>query len=112
MTGAELSRSKDHYFYNLVFMPTVRFTYFHHPYVNLYSGLGFGMDINGGTEQDAYKRYTDVGAAINLTVFGISANYKNGFMAVDFGGLFALKNKNTIFMASSRIINVSIGARF
>ena len=33
--GAELSRSGGHYFYNLVFMPTIRFTYFHHEYVTL-----------------------------------------------------------------------------
>ena len=111
-TGAEISRSKDHYFYNLVLMPTVRFTYLYHPNVNLYSGIGLGMCINSGTEQDAYARYTDFGAALNLTVFGISANYQRWFMTVDFGGLYALKNMNTIYMASSRIINVSIGARF
>ena len=111
-TGAVLNIDKNHYFYNLVIMPTVRFTYYHHPNVNLYSGLGFGMCINGGTEHDAYNRYTDLGAALNLTVFGISANYQRWFMTVDFGGMYALKDMNTIFMASSRIINVSIGARF
>lgn len=111
-TGAELSRDKKCYFYNIVFMPTVRFTYYHHPNVNLYSGLGFGMDINGGTETNAKGHKTDVGAAINLTVFGVSANYKRWFATVDFGGMYALKNKNTIFMAGSRIINVGIGARF
>ena len=41
--GAEINRSKGHYFYNLVIMPTVRFTYFHHENVNLYSGLGIGL---------------------------------------------------------------------
>jgi hypothetical protein len=93
-------------------MPTIRFTYFHHPYVNLYSGLGIGMDINGGTETNAYGFHNDIGAAINLTVFGVSANYDRWFAAVDFGGMYALKNKNTIFLLSSRMINVSIGARF
>ena len=110
--GAEVSRDPGHYFYNLVFMPTVRFTYFHHEYVNLYSGLGVGIGINGGTETNAYGKYTDVGAAINVTLFGVSANYDRWFWTVDFGGLYSLKNANAIFMASSRIINVGFGARF
>ena len=110
--GAELSRSGGHYFYNLVFMPTIRFTYFHHEYVNLYSGIGIGMDINGGTETNAKGQRTEVGAAVNFTVFGVSANYKRWFWTVDFGGMYALKNANAIYMASSRIINVGLGARF
>ena len=110
--GIEQSRDPKHYFFNCIIMPTIRFTYFHHPYVNLYSGFGIGMDINGGTETNAYGFHNDVGAAINLTVFGVSANYDRWFAAVDLGGMYALKNKNTIFLLSSRMINVSIGARF
>ena len=110
--GEGLSRDKGHYFYNLVIMPTIRFTYYHHEYVNLYSGLGVGMDINGGTERDSRGRRTVVGGAVNLTVFGISANYNRWFWTVDFGGMFALRDANTIFMAGSRIINVGLGARF
>ena len=110
--GQEVARQSGEHFYNLVIMPTVRFTYYHHEYVNLFSGLGFGMDINGGTETNAKGWHTDVGAAVNITVFGVSANYDRWFATVEFGGLYALKNANTIFMASSRIINVSIGARF
>lgn len=110
--GTEVARDPGHFFYNLVFMPTIRFTYFHHEYVNIYSGLGFGMGINGGTETNAKGKKTDVGAAVNLTLVGFSANYDRWFMAVDFGGLYSLKNANYIFLASSRIINVSIGARF
>ena len=110
--GEELARDKGHYFYNLVIMPTIRFTYYHHEYVNLYSGLGVGMDINGGTERDSRGRRTVVGGAVNLTVFGISANYNRWFWTVDFGGMFALRDANTIFMAGSRIINVGLGARF
>lgn len=111
-TGKELSRDPKHFFYNLVVMPTMRFTYFHHEHVNLYSGLGFGMDINGGTELGVNGKKTDVGMAFDLTYFGVSANYGRWFGAVDLGGLFALQNKDVIFMMSSRIINVSIGARF
>ena len=110
--GEVISRNPHHYFFNLVFMPTIRFTYFHHPNVNLYSGLGLGLGINGGTEVNGKGRHTDVGAAINFTVFGVSANYQRWFWTVDFGGLYSLKDANTIFMASSRIINVGLGARF
>ena len=110
--GVELSRSDQQYFYNLVIMPTVRFTYFHHPNVNLYSGIGIGMDINGGTEVNGYGQHTVVGFAINGTVFGVSANYDRWFMTVDFGGLTALRDANNFYMAVSRIINVGIGARF
>ena len=110
--GMEVGRNNNQFFCNIVIMPTVRFTYYHHPYVNLYSGLGFGMDINSGTETNAKGRHTDVGAAVNITVFGVSANYQRWFATVDFGGMTALKNKNVIFMALSRMINVSVGARF
>jgi len=111
-TGAEISRDKGRHFYNLVIMPTVRFTYFHHENVNLYSGLGIGLGINGGTEVNGQGKKTDIGAAVNFTVFGVSANYNRWFWTVDFGGLYSLKNANAIFMASSRIINIGLGARF
>ena len=110
--GEELSRDKGHYFYNLVIMPTVRFTYFHHPNVNLYSGLGLGVVVNGGTETDTQGRHTVAGAAVNVTVFGVSANYDRWFCTVDFGGMTAMQNANAIFMALSRMINVGVGVRF
>ena len=111
-TGAEYMRDPGHYFYNAVLMPTARFTYFHHPYVNLYSAVGLGMGINGGTELNSKGHKTDVGLAFNLTVIGVSANYRNFFTTMDFGGMTSLKDTNTIFMLGSRIINVGIGVRF
>lgn len=110
--GAELARNSNNYFYNLVIMPTIRFTYFHHEYVNIYSGLGIGVDINGGTELDGNGRKTAAGAAVNFTLVGVSANYKRWFCAFDFGGMYALKNANAIYMLKSRMLNFSIGARF
>ena len=110
--GTEVSRDPNHHFFNLVIMPTVRFTYYHHENVNLYSGLGLGLGINGGSEVNAKGKKTDVGAAVNVTVFGVSANYNRWFMTTEFGGLTSLKNMNTVYMLCSRIINVSIGARF
>ena len=110
--GTELARNKNNYFYNIVIMPTVRFTYFHHEFVNIYSGLGIGLGINGGTEVDGLGKHTALGAAVNFTLVGISANYQRWFCAFDLGGLYSLKNANAIYMASSRILNFSIGARF
>ena len=110
--GTELSRDKNHYFYNLVFMPTIRFTYFFHPNVNIYSGLGLGMDINGGSEANAMGKKTEVGMAVNITAIGVSANYERWFMALDLGGMTAMQNKNAIYMVASRMINFSVGARF
>lgn len=110
--GAVITKDPGHFFCNVVIMPTVRFTYFHHPNVNIYSGLGFGIGINSGTEKDFHDRLTDVGAALNLSVIGVSANYKRWFWTVDFGGLYSLKNFSTIFLASSRMINVGLGVRF
>ena len=48
----------NHNFYNLVIMPTVQFTYLYHEYVSLHSGIGIGLNINGGSEQDIYGNYT------------------------------------------------------
>ncbi|MBR3407283.1 MAG: hypothetical protein IKG86_00380 [Paludibacteraceae bacterium] len=110
--GVEIARDPGHYFYNVTIMPTFRFTYFHHENVNLYSGLGLGLVINGGTEQNAFGNRTETGFAANFTVLGISANYKRWFASVEFGGLYGLRNANTIYMASSRIFSASIGARF
>lgn len=108
----EVSRERNQHFYNIVLMPTLRFTYLHLDYVNLYSGFGIGMDINGGTEKNMKGNNTAIGAAMNLTVIGVSANYDRYFGAFDLGGMFAMQNKNTVYMLGSRIMTVSIGVRF
>lgn len=109
--GKEISRSDRQYFYNVVVMPTIRFTYINHPYATLYSGLGIGVDINGGTERNQLGQTTEMGLAVNLTLIGTSINYDRWFFSLDFGGLTALRNKNSIYMAFSRMINVGIGVR-
>ena len=110
--GNIVSQEAGHNFYNIVIMPTIRFTYLHHEYVNLYSGIGIGLGINGGTETNGLGHKTDAGMAINFSVIGISANYQRWFWAFEVGGLYSLKNANTIFLASSRILNASLGVRF
>ena len=110
--GVETVRSTRRYFYNAVAMPTIRFTYFNHPNVRIYCGLGAGIGINGGTEMNANHHKTDVGLAVQLTLLGVSANYGRWFIAADLGGLTSLRDKNTVFMAMSRIVSASAGVRF
>ena len=99
-------------FYNVSILPTVRFTYFHHPYVNLYSSIGLGIDINGGSETDIKGKHTACGAALDIAILGLSAGKDRWFGSVEVGGLSALKNKGTIFMMASRIVTVGVGCRF
>lgn len=111
-TGAVLNRVGREYCYNVVIMPTFRFTYLWHPNVNLYSGLGLGLDVNGGTEVDIDGKHTEVGAAVNFTILGCSVNYKRYFAAVEYGGLYALRNFDYIYMMKSRMFTASVGVRF
>ena len=110
--GIETNVSERKYFYNAVVMPTIRFTYISHPNVHLYSGLGLGMDINGGTEPNSKGNKTEIGLAANITFIGVSANFSRCFFSFDFGGMLALRDKNTIYMAMSRIMSVGFGVRF
>lgn len=111
-TGHEVGRVNDRDFYNIILMPTIRFTYFHHPYVNLYSGLGAGMGINTGTEVNGKGFHTDIGMAAYICVLGLSANYKRCSAHIDLGGMYSIRDKNTIFLASSRMVSVGLGVRF
>lgn len=107
----EVGNTREH-FYNLCLIPTVRFTYFHSPYVNIYSAVGLGLDINGGTETDIHGKHVAVGAALDMAVLGLSAGANNWFGSIEVGGLSAMKNKGTIFMFASRILTVGVGYRF
>ena len=110
--GAVIGTDPGHYFANIVVMPTIRFTYLHHPYVNLYSGLGIGAGFNTGTEVNPKGQHTDVGYAVDLRVIGLSVTYKRFAFNIDAGGLYSVKDMNTIFMVSSKIISASIGVSF
>lgn len=110
--GDETARDKNHSLFNIVLMPTIYFTYFHHPYVSLYSGLGVGLDINGGTETDAMGRKTVAAPAFNLSLLGVSAWYRNWFLAVELGAMLAFNDGQNIYLGGSRLISASIGVTF
>ena len=103
--------TKD-YFYNIALLPTLRFTYFHHPYVNLYSSLNIGLLVNAGTEQDMKGRHTACAPAFGITALGVKVGRKHIFASIEIGGLSALAGKNYIYMVGSRIFTASIGCNF
>lgn len=110
--GEEHKREANQSLYNLIAMPTIYFTYLHHEYVSLYSGLGFGLDINGGTETDLNGRTVVCAPAFNLTLLGLSVNYQRWFATVDIGGLMALNGGQKIYLFGSKIFSASIGFTF
>lgn len=99
-------------FYNIGLMPTVRFTYFRKGIVSMYSGVGVGLNINGGSEKDYLGRYTVCAPLLNLTAYAVSVNWlPNWFATFEIGGLFALNGKQEVFMLGSRLFSISIGYR-
>lgn len=101
-----------HSYYDLSILPTVRFTYYHHPWVKLYSGLMVGMTINGGTEKNEFGKKTVCYPGIGITALGVQVGQKGFYGAVELGGLSALKSMKDIALFSSRMFTVSVGYKF
>ena len=99
-------------YYNLSFFPTVRFTYFRKGIVTMYSGLGVGLNFNGGTETDYLGRKTICAPLVDITAYAISLDFGNFCGTFEIGALNSVLGKNTIFMAGSRLLSLSIGYRF
>lgn len=106
--GKQYLASSDHrFFYDLCIMPSFRFTYFHHEWVNLYSGLQLGLGIHG----DYQGRY-ELGYAAGLTALGLSVGRDHWFGTVEVGGLNNVQSLTAIYLIWSRWFNVSVGYRF
>ena len=110
--GNELDKLYTAWFANISLMPVIRFTYYEKNLVRLYSGLGFGLNINTGTEQDYKGRTTACSGVLNLTLLGVSVGNEHVFGSVELGGMFAMANKQEIYMCDSRIFTASFGVRF
>ena len=110
--GKELEREVNHSFHNIAIVPTVRFSYYRHEYVSLYSAIGAGLNINTGSELDYHHRKTALAPALNLTVLGMSVGNEKWFGAVEFGGLYSLLNMHEVYLAGSRMFTLSVGCRF
>ena len=59
-----------------------------------------------------YGRTVVCAPAVNLTLIGISAWYKEWFASVDLGAMLSMTNGQTIYMFGSRIFSVAIGVTF
>ncbi len=93
--------------YNTCIMPVVRFTYYHSKWVNLYSGVGIGVNIasdNAGAAEAA--------VGFNLNFFSVAVGNEHWFGAVELGMLNSLQNQNRVYMLGSRLLSASVGYRF
>lgn len=112
MVSWENAQPGNHNFHNISMMPEVRFTYFRRGRVEMYSGLGVGLNINTGTELDWKNRTTACAPAFDLTLYGVSVGCEHWFCSFEIGGLNSFNNfKNEVYMVGSRIFTVSIGYR-
>jgi len=102
-----------HNYYNLCFLPTIRFTWYHSEWVNIYTAAFGGLCINGGTERDVMTgKKTICYPAFGLTMLGCQIGKKGWYGTVEWGGLSALKDVNSIVMVSSRILSVGVAYQF
>ena len=111
-TGKEIDRIKNKSFWNLAVMPTFRFTWFNREHISLYSSIGAGIGINGGTETDYLGRHTLCAVAVDIAPIGITAEWDRWFISGELGGLYSMKNTVSIFMLNSRILSIGAGVRF
>lgn len=93
--------------YNLVAMPTVRFDYFNHEIVSLYSGLGAGVLL----AFDNQKR-TELAPALNLNFIGVQVGKGHWSGSAELGLMAALSGGNKIYMLGSRLFSVSLNYRW
>lgn len=110
--GAVVLRDANRSCTNLAFVPTVRFTYFRRPYVNMYSAIGMGLAVNTGTTKNIRGKNTLYGIAGNITLLGVSGNYRQWFASAELNAYVAAKDKSHMFLMGSRMFTLSIGMRF
>lgn len=111
--GQVVNKDENHNFYNIIVMPTIRFTYLHKEYVSLYSALGLGLCVNGGTEKDwKTGKKTIVGAAFEPVWLGMTVGHGHWFGALELTGMHALRDKETVFQLGSRLMTASVGCTF
>lgn len=113
MGWTDLRDRSKHNYYNLSFLPTVRFTYYRHPWVNLYSSAFVGLTINGGSETDPVRHKQTISyPGFGITTIGVQFGHNGFFGTVEMGGLCALQGRNDIVMILSRIFSASVGYKF
>lgn len=99
-------------FFNVCLIPEVRFTYFWSKYVNLYSEIGCGLLINGGSELNFRGQKTACAPVIEITALGVQVGDDHWFGTVELGGLNAMSSLTDFYMIASRLFSASVGYRF
>ena len=95
-------------YYFLYLIPKVRFTFYHHDYVNLYAsaGIGAGLALQDIKNQEPYS---GAGLAFEATLFGVSIGKKGFFGNVE---VFNIGLCPAIKAQPLKLISASIGYRF
>lgn len=106
--GNQFLASRDpRFFYDLCIMPSARFTYYHHEWVNLYSGIQLGVGIHGD-----YRGRSEVGCALGITALGLSVGRDHWFGTAEIGGLSNVQSLTAIYLIWTKWFNISVGYRF
>ena len=108
----EVQNIEAHHCYNIALIPQIRFTWFHHEWADLYSSLGIGMIINGGTETNLKGQHVECGWAADAALVGFTVGRKHLFAGLEVGGMMGLKDLKHIYLLGSRFITISAGVRF
>ncbi len=105
-SGNQWNTSKTGHF---EIMPTVRFTYFHHEWVNLYSSVALGY--YGGIEQEGESVNYAGGIAFDFCALGVSVGRNRFFGTFEAGMLNggSFSGPNQIL---SKVMSFSLGYRF
>lgn len=105
----EIVGTYDYHLHQLTIMPSIRFTYFRRPSVELYSGLGLGYTMYEGSYGVQH------GFTFSPTLFGVNVGNEHWFGEVELGGMATVTTSwfgNSGVLFSSRLLSVAVGYRF
>ena len=105
----EIVGTYDYHLHQLTIMPSIRFTYFRRPLVELYSGLGLGYTMYEGSYGVQH------GFTFSPTLFGVNVGNEHWFGEVELGGMATVTTSwfgNPGVLFSSRLLSVAVGYRF
>ena len=106
--GVLVERARTSYLNQMTIMPTVRFTYFRRPLVQLYSGLGLGYTFS-------VESFVSHGFTFSPTLFGVNVGNEHWFAEVELGAMTTVSTSwlgTTDLLFSSRILSAAIGYRY